>query len=178
MSRIYRGAVALLLLLSAGCATVTTGGEESRVRLYDSVSEMAEDSALVVTARVLETKTVQDIDAYTDFTLSTVEVLESNEAKAGDLLTVRQFGSDEQEPIVPLLVTGQDYLLFLTNSGLKGDLASHYYVTGSSAGIYQLPDATKIGRSGHDPSAQQVAPTDGEDLPVVLDQFAIEQLVS
>ena len=178
MSRIYRGAVALLLVLLAGCASVTTGGETSRVRLYGSVSEMVEDSALVVTGRVVETRTVQDIDEHTDFTLSTVEVRESNQAKTGDLITVRQFGSDEQAPLVPLLVTGQDYLLFLTSSGLKGELASHYYVTGSNAGIYELADDSKAGRGTQEPWARQVAPTEGEDLPVDLDQSTVEQLVS
>ena len=178
MSRIYRGAVALLLVLLAGCASVTTGGETSRVRLYGSVSEMVEDSALVVTGRVVETRTVQDIDEHTDFTLSTVEVRESNQAKTGDLITVRQFGSDEQAPLVPLLVTGQDYLLFLTSSGLKGELASHYYVTGSNAGIYELADDSKAGRGTQEPWARQVAPTEGEDLPVGLDQSTVEQLVS
>mgnify|MGYP000882853691 FL=1 len=178
MSRIYKGAVALLLVLLTGCVSVTTGGETSRVRLYGSVSEMVEDSALVVTGRVVETRTVQDIDEHTDFTLSTVEVSESNKAKAGDLITVRQFGSDEQAPLVPLLVTGQDYLLFLTSSGLKGELGSHYYVTGSNAGIYELADDSKAGRGTQEPSARQVAPTEGEDLPVDLDQSTVEQLVS
>lgn len=177
MSRIYIGAVALLLVLLTGCASVTTGGEESRVRLYGSVSELAEDSALVVTGRVVETRTVQDLDDHTDFTLSTVEVRESNAAEAGELITVRQFGSDKQAPVVPLLVTGQDYLLFLTSSGLKGDLASHYYVTGSNAGIYQLDDDSKAGGT-HKPSARQVAPREDEGLPVDLDQSTIEQLVN
>ena len=178
MSRIYRGAVALLLVLLTGCASVTTGGETSRIRLYESVSEMADDSALVVTGRVVETRTVQDIDDHTDFTLSTVEVRESNEARTGDLITVRQFGSDEQAPLVPLLVTGQDYLLFLTSSGLKGELASHYYVTGSNAGLYELTDDSKARRGAQEPSARQVAPTEGENLPVGLDQSTVEQLVS
>ena len=178
MSRIYTAAVVLLLSLLTGCAAVTSGGEVSRVRLYGSVSEMAEDSALVVTGRVVETKTVRDFDDETDFTLSTVEVLESNDAKVGDLLTVRQFGSDKQEPVVPLLVTGHEYLLFLTSSGLKGDLATHYYVTGCNACIYELADESKARGGVREPSARQISPTDGEHLPVDLDQSTIEQLVS
>ena len=59
------------------------------------------------------------------------------DAKAGDVVEVRQIGSVDQQTGVEMLNADQVYLLYLTPSGLSGDLASQYYVTGAEAGIYE-----------------------------------------
>lgn len=60
---------------------------------------------------------------------------------------VRQTGSVAQSAPTELLTEGEEYLLYLTPSNLPGELASQYYVTGLSAGIYQKKDPSAANRT-------------------------------
>lgn len=72
--------------------------------------------------------------------------------------------------------TGSNYLLFLVHSGLSGDLASQYYVTGADAGIYlaaatakakvQTGTATEQDISGG--TFNRVNNDSGDNLPATL----------
>lgn len=57
------------------------------------------------------------------------------------VVEVRQFGGDSLEPPVSLLEVGDQYLLYLTPSGLAAPLDAQYYVTGANAGIFANGDA-------------------------------------
>jgi hypothetical protein len=122
----------------AGCSG--SGAHGSRAELYDSVSGLASDSTVVLAGTVEEQNVVQDIPDGGDFTLSTVTVAETAKADtehpAGSTLVVRQHGTEGEPGPAGLLEKGKTYLLYLTPSGLDGDLASQFYVTGGSAGIY------------------------------------------
>lgn len=128
---------------TSGNAT-TSKGEISRVKMYDSVKAITDDSDLVVVGTVADQKVVQDIDDETDFTLSTVKVITTKKGDAGDeTVIVRQTGSTKNQTAGAMMKTGSTYLLFLVHSGLSGDLASQYYVTGADAGIYLAPATAK-----------------------------------
>lgn len=151
-----------------------SGAELSRVRLYANVGELAADSKLVVTATVTSQSVADDIDPRTDFTISRMTILKSmrgsDSVKAGDEVVVRQLGSSEQAPPVPLLDQGQVYLLYLTPSGLTGKLAEQYYVTGANAGIYVQQSASKasVGSSAEGSTYVQVQRQNAENLPPSL----------
>lgn len=164
--------VAATMALVSGCGQTPVGEESSmsRVKIYESIGEMAKDSQRVIVGRVDKQEVVEDITPDTQFTLSTVEVLDPikglSKAAVGEQVVVRQFGSEDQLAPVPIMVVGTVYLLFLTKSGLDGERAAHYYVTGSNAGIYEA-DSTEAGRSGAWDSVTfaQVQKEEGEDLP-------------
>ena len=128
---------------TSGNAT-TSKDENSRVKMYDSVKAITDDSDLVIVGTVADQKVVQDIDDETDFTLSTVKIITPKKGDAGDkTVIVRQTGSTKNQTAGAIMKTGSTYLLFLVHSGLSGDLASQYYVTGADAGIYLAPTTAK-----------------------------------
>lgn len=131
---------------SAGTTTGGSGSHASRVQFYDSIPDLADDSTAVVVATVGDQHEANDITEDTDFTLSDVTVVEApkpDEAtQPGATITVRQFGSKEQPPVATLLEPGRTYLLYLTATGLDGELGSQYYVTGSSAGLYESDESS------------------------------------
>lgn len=114
----------------------------SRAKLYGSVDELAADSAAVLVGRVDATDVTRDVDGATDFTLATVTVLKAvkGSADADGTVTVRQTGSAAQRTPETLLRTGDVALLFLAESGLPGDQAGQYYITGAGAGLYEAAD--------------------------------------
>lgn len=98
----------------------------------------------MIVGTVADQKVVQDIDDETDFTLSTVKVITTKKGDAGDkTVVVRQTGSTKNQTAGAIMTTGSTYLLFLVRSGLSGDLASQYYVTGADAGIYLASTTAK-----------------------------------
>ncbi|MFR0574693.1 hypothetical protein ACLUWS_05540 [Bifidobacterium boum] len=127
-----------------GGSTAASENGTSRAKMYDSVKAITDDSDLVVVGTVADQKVVQDIDNETDFTLSTVKVITTKKGDAGDeTVVVRQTGSTKNQTTGAMMKTGSTYLLFLVHSGLSGDLASQYYVTGADAGIYLAPATVK-----------------------------------
>ena len=161
---------------TSGNAT-TSKGENSRAKMYDSVKAITDDSDLVVVGTVADQKVVQDIDDETDFTLSTVKVITTKKGDAGDeTVVVRQTGSTKNQTAGAMMKTGSTYLLFLVHSGLAGDLASQYYVTGADAGIY-LASATAKAKTQTGTATEQdiseetfnrVNSDSGDNLPATL----------
>lgn len=119
----------------------THGSSISRAELYSSVQNLTDASDLVIIGRVIDTSVVQDIDGVTDFTLLRVSVLRTIHGDAGaagnSAIIVRQTGSPSQGPSEALLAKDDVAMLFLVESGLSGDLAKQYYVTGVTAGLYR-----------------------------------------
>ena len=161
---------------TSGNAT-TSKGEISRVKMYDSVKAITDDSDLVIVGTVADQRVVQDIDDETDFTLSTVKVITTKKGDAGDeTVVVRQTGSTKNQTAGAMMKSGSTYLLFLVHSGLSGDLASQYYVTGADAGIYlasatakakaQTGTATEQDISGE--TFNRVNSDSGDNLPATL----------
>lgn len=110
-----------------------------------------------------------DIDQTTDFTISTVEVTNVQKAKdpvvQGGKLIVRQLGSQKQPAPGPLMAVGDTYLLYLTPSGLEGELSTQFYITGANAGLYQAAAAEKRTNNAPGDVFKQVKKQDGESLP-------------
>lgn len=146
-------ALAGILVLLTGCATQSSSFVAgSRAELYDSLEELVQDSSAIVVARVLDQAVATDIDDM-PFTLSSVEIQHAlnptglgpaspggNDVVAlsqGDNVIVRQIGDGASASEATFLDVGATYLLFLTTSGLPGELASHFYVVGVTAGIYE-----------------------------------------
>ncbi len=163
----HRTTVAALAasLLLTGCASVARPSSEgSRSRLYSSVADLAADSEAVITGTVTRQHSATDIDPVTDFTISTVGVtaVVRGDIPVGSTVEVRQFGTPKGVGPAPLLVPGSDYLLYLTPSGLDGDLSAQYYVTGGSAGLYASSSAGGRG------IFTQMQPDEGDRLPAAL----------
>jgi len=125
---------------------------------------MAGDSALVIIGTVVSDSVVTDVDPVTEFTLATIRIGDVVKARSpfvqGSKVVVRQVGSASQITEVPLMKVGRQYLLYLTPSGLPGERATQFYVTGANAGVYA--------QSGDPSSFKQVQRRDGEDLPVTV----------
>jgi hypothetical protein len=175
---IIRNGAALVLAAAsiaalAGCATSSSHG--SRVEFYSSTAALSDDSTLVVSGTVTDQHVAQDIEGSGDFTLSTLHVADAPkgaaEVHAGSDIIVRQIGSSANPGPAPLLEDGKHYLLYLTASGLDGDLASQYYVTGGEAGLYkeatQTAASTKRTASDDAPMFTKVSEGDegGDTLP-------------
>jgi len=168
--------VGLSIVTMAGCSVASTpsshssatqsAGSLSRVKYYNSTKAMADDSAVIVIGTPQSETVAADIDGILDFTLTSFvvdKVVKGHQTvKVHDVIIVRQIGArpgsetnaeTPQVALVPLLDIGTRYLLYLTPSGLPGDLASQYYVTGADAGIYVASTAHGLGgfnRANHD----------------------------
>jgi len=175
-------------LALAGCASGSSDGgvaestQESgdgahltRAQLYSDIDALASDSVAIAVGTVTSQRVATDIDDATAFTISSFEVTESVKSDgftdAGKVVDVRQVGSPDGPAPTDLLTPGSTYLLYLTASGLDGELGSQYYVTGASAGLYEQATSAQS-RSGTDNSSSrfvQVDATEGEDLPAEVD---------
>ncbi len=154
----------------AGCTSATAShSDASRVRFYSSVQELAADSTAIVSGTVTAQNTATDIDPTTVFTISTVTVKDAPKGSGltpGSTVEVRQFGDSNQVGPAPLLTQGTDYLLYLTASGLSGPLASQYYVTGGTAGVYEASTSPQAHSS--ETTFSQVQPDAGDTLPATV----------
>lgn len=171
-------AVAIFATLAIGGCTassenaeVTSDSHMSRVKLYNGVEELDDDSVLVVIGTVEDQEVVADIDPVTDFTLNSLRVssvIKGGEGLTGEKLTVRQFGSSKSGSTPELMENGGVYLLYLTESELEGELADHYYITGANAGIYSKTSNGQKTSTSNDAVFARFAPQEGEDLPVEI----------
>lgn len=164
---------ALTALSLAGCSSSHSDG--SRAEIYDSVTTLAGDSSLVFAGTVQDQETASDIPGGGDFTLSTVVVSATAKTDAdhpaGSTVVVRQHGTESSPGPGELLTKGKTYLLYLTPSGLEGDLASQFYVTGGTAGMYVTEQSSAARTTGEvtDGTEFTKAPSDeGDDLPTQL----------
>jgi hypothetical protein len=117
---------------------------------------------------VVDQSAATDIDDISELTLSTFEistVIAGPTDVAGQQIVVRQHGSAEQLPPAPLLEREGAYLLYLTASGLHGELEEHYYITSANAGMYQAIGDLARTATG---TFTQVAPEEGENRPEQL----------
>ncbi|WJY00377.1 hypothetical protein [Curtobacterium sp. 458] len=167
-------AAGVFALCLTGCSSAFTS-EGSRVQLYDSVPALAGDSSIVVAGTVSSQETVSDLSEGGVFTLSTFTVTKSAKTDSahpdGSTITVRQIGSPKTSGPAPFLEQGKSYLLYLHPSELEGELATHFFVTGGSAGIYEMQqsDAARSAGGVTEDTEFTKAPSDeGDELPEVL----------
>lgn len=166
--RAAAAALAVLGLTTACAGPVTSSSSASRAALYGSLTELTAASSLVVAGVAGDQRTAADITPSLDFTLTAFEVEATVEPEGGSFegrtIVVRQTGSaDQPPPAGSLLEPGRAYLLFLTASGLPGELAEQYYVTGVTAGLY----------TARDPAALLVE--SGDWGTAVFDEAAVEE---
>lgn len=145
------GCIAAVMLSLSGCGP----NESSRAKMYDSEQQLAQDSTVIVVGNVDGQATLeQGDDGHTKFTVSSVIVAEKikggDDADAGRIIQVRQTGAEGESQHDPILQDDVTYLLYLSPSGLSGDAAAQYYVTGATAGMYMadtnhlIPDRRTI----------------------------------
>lgn len=145
------GCIAAVMLLLSGCGP----NESSRAKMYDSEQQLAKDSTVIVVGNVDgQTTLEQGDDGHTKFTVSSVIVAEKikggGDADIGKTIQVRQTGVEDGSQHDPILQDDVTYLLYLSPSGLSGDAAAQYYVTGATAGMYMadtnhlIPDRRAI----------------------------------
>jgi hypothetical protein len=168
------GIAVLASLALAGCSSgsetsgsaATSGSDGSRVKLYSSLPELSADSAVIASGTVTNQRTAADIDSVTEFTISTMSVsavVKGSGLASGSTLEVRQIGSAKHPGPAPLMTVGSTYLLYLTPSGLSGPLASQYYVTGGTAGLYIAGSSGVAARSSG--SFSHINSDEGDRLP-------------
>ena len=163
--------VGALVTALTGCSSLISRSDgdahASRVKLYDSVASMAQDSSAVLVGTVSSQEVATDIDPTTHFTLSTITVTNTPKSDGsiteGSTVTVRQIGSAEQPAPTTLMEVGGTYLLYLTPSGLTGELASQFYITGANAGLYQATGDVEA--QSVQQIFAQVEKQEGENLP-------------
>lgn len=151
----------------------THRADTSRSDIYDSLNDMDDATDVVVTGEVRSQKTAYDIDDITAFTLAQVYVssVEKGEIEQNKSITVRLSGTTEQSP----LKNGAKYAFFLVHSGLEGALATQYYVTGSTAGIYEI-----AGREDRSETVRNLVRVDkgsGDTLPETLSLSDLEAAI-
>lgn len=173
-----------LLLPLSGCVSTSTGSSGSRHRLYESITELIEDTGRVVVGSVASQG--ESIEQGTTLTISTFTIerefrpeflgvdlderarpenalgpLPAHPPGETETIEVRQYGSATmQSTVAPLLVPDETYLLFINLTGLEGAAASQFYVTGSDAGIYRA--------AGVPSEFERVSTETGDVLPDVL----------
>ena len=177
----------VLMFTCAGCGQTAAqsnvpkpDASQSRVRIYESMVELEDDSPLIITGEISRTSVIRDIDDITDFTLLDVKVSQTlkGTVNSGSII-VRQTGSAEQGRAETLLQTGDVVMLFLTPTDLPGEQSSQYYVTGATAGVYRVTDDTQqswnVLRSQHgnasdawQPVFERVNVDSGDELPSEL----------
>lgn len=177
----------VLMFTCAGCGQTAAqsnvpkpDASQSRVRIYESMVELEDDSPLIITGEISRTSVIRDIDDITDFTLLDVKVSQTlkGTVNSGSII-VRQTGSVEQGSAETLLQTGDVVMLFLTPTDLPGEQSSQYYVTGATAGVYRVTDDTQqswnVLRSQHgnasdawQPVFERVNVDSGDELPSEL----------
>lgn len=177
----------VLMFTCAGCGQTAAqsnvpkpDASQSRVRIYESMVELEDDSPLIITGEISRTSVIRDIDDITDFTLLDVKVSQTlkGTVNSGSII-VRQTGSAEQGSAETLLQTSDVVMLFLTPTDLPGEQSSQYYVTGATAGVYRVTDDTQqswnVLRSQHgnasdawQPVFERVNVDSGDELPSEL----------
>lgn len=153
--------VGLLLLGGvAACSPAPSSDEPigihgTRSKEYVSVADLASDSTAVIVGKVL---TQEVIPGDVPTTLSTFEVQEAPApavlasalhrpatAKVPALKTVqiRQLGTSTmaEVPAAIFKADGTVYMVFIRPSELPGEAATHFFVTGSDAGIFPADQA-------------------------------------
>jgi len=150
-------------------------GSISRATLYGSIADLAAASDVAVVGSVASQKVVADIDGTTQFPVSTIDVSSvlKGDVQSASQIVVRQTGSANQPSGETFMTPDSTYLLYLVASGLDGDLASQYYVTGATAGIYEAEQTTAAkSATGSDASSVQtfsrVNVDSGDTLPATV----------
>lgn len=130
-----------------GISQSTSRFQFSRVKLYSSMKEMADDSSHIVAGIVTSQKVEEDVAAPgTHVTLSKFRIMDSlkGDKKPGEEITVLQDG--ERDPMI--LKENEVVLLFLDAmyTGDARDLPwkGQYAVSGVWAGIYSLSNINEF----------------------------------
>lgn len=170
-------ATGLATLTLAGCgstaATSETVEEEisfTRTEYFDSIEEITAESDLIVTGTVGSQWETMDLDETLPFTLSEFHISDSLYGEPESSIVIRQAGSKKQLADEDELHAGKEYLLFLVNSGLPGELSDQYYIAGVDAGIYHQEHASPC----DDTIFVRADPSSGDRLPHSIETDSLE----
>lgn len=115
-----------------------------RAKEYKTMKELAAESDIVIRGKALSETALDEIGNI-PFVATTVEVTEAfRGATTGAHIKVRQMAASSAvviEDVIPVLRPGNEYILHLTPSGLKGK-ADQYFITGGAGGFLYGADGT------------------------------------
>lgn len=172
LTKVWKPALPVILGISllAGCSPSpgsdqVTGGEFTRAKFYASEVALRADSEAIVVARVKSQTVADDITPGLDFTISDVEVSQVKKGrglglKPGQVIKVRETGKSGDGAGWKYLDNGESYLLYLVTSGLPGDKASQYYITGANVGSF-----VQVPAPGGPSRFMQLNPSGGDRIP-------------
>ena len=173
--------VAVVSVMSlAACAPAVTFSSGSRVKLYNSIKELAADSTLVASIDVTSQKEYPETDSASAYTASTAEItaIFQTAGLPGDARLDQKFSAGE-EIVIRQLATGNSvsedgskividasgsYLVFLVESGVPGASGNEFYITGGTAGLF-----------GADGDKYQWLGNEGDKLPNSLTAADLQQ---
>lgn len=142
----------------------------SRSKIFDSLEDMSNRADAIVIGTTANSEPVFDIDPEVRFDATDMNVSEvlKGSISPGDTIIVRQtYLSDDL-----LMQNNTTYLLFLNTTKLGGELADQFYITGVTAGIYEL--STSNARSAT-PTFKRFDKESGDDLPKTVDEADVEE---
>ncbi|MFE6995302.1 hypothetical protein ACFVAE_05040 [Microbacterium sp. NPDC057659] len=150
------GGVCLLLIVTAGCGAAPTHPDQasavaervaapsapeaqtSRVKSYDKISQLTQDSSLVVVATVSDEYTMANHGALANVVERVVHVERTLKGQAREQVIVLDLGAGEDSVA---LQPGTTHLFFLDDYELeKGEPTGQFVITGVSAGDYEQAD--------------------------------------
>jgi hypothetical protein len=145
------------------------GAALSRTRTYASLASLAGDSSLIATGTVVGQHDISDsatppgfVTVVSQFRLDRVLL---GDAGRGNVVEVRQLvpGGEvmTSASFIPPLGVAGEYLLYLLHSGLPGDAADQFFVTGGGSGAYERTGTDPVGQARY----RQVLAFEGDALP-------------
>lgn len=114
---------------SSSESTIGVSTSYSRAKMYDSVQELAKDSAAIVVGTIKSQEAGDDDDGWeptVNITLAVDNALKGTIEQGTEIKIVQECTIDESP-----FKEGNNYLLYLKKSD------THYYVSGMTAGIYE-----------------------------------------
>ncbi|MEY2848617.1 MAG: hypothetical protein RI885_1282 [Actinomycetota bacterium] len=150
--------VMVCAIVLSGCAPGATMSSGSRVKLYANVSDLARDSSLVVEVTVSQQDEHAETTSSSAHTTSLAKVDATFSPPGLSDRAKEDFSAAPTEVVVrqltpgagkldssggPILREGGRYLLFLVPSGVPGEGADQFYITGGTAGLFAAEDDGK-----------------------------------
>ena len=142
----------------------------SRPYLYSSENDIAADCDTILIGQVISQNEEYDVDELIPDTKATVVVADTKKGRAayGDTVIVRQTG-----PLSLSILENDKTYLFYLNDFKDESEQREYYITGVTAGVFEL-STSPTSRAGSDNGQfVRVDETSGDDLPQILSEEEI-----
>lgn len=158
--------------------TATSGGETvsmtvSRPFFFESEEEMANYCDTIIVGYVESQDEAFDTNEYIPDTRARVRVtkVEKGNATSGETVIVRQTGPID----LSVLDDGKTYLLYLNNFAVKDSQRLQYYISGVTAGAYELLEEGDAPCANSSEQFVRADKESGDNLPTLLSKPKTER---